>query len=68
MPPHEDDKQCHAVHLHAIQHVQQITVTFVAMVSALLSLLASKDPEPYHTSILSGQGWVDELIEGHPAR
>jgi len=21
--------------------------------------------EPYHTSILTGQGWVDELLEGH---
>ena len=68
MPPHEDDEQCHAAHLRAIQRIWQITVTFVAVVSALLSLLASKDPEPYHTSILSGQGWVDELIEGHPAR
>ena len=25
-------------------------------------------PTPYHTSILSGQGWVLELINGHPAR
>ena len=67
MPPHEDDEQRHAAHLRAIQRIRQITVTFVAMVSALLSLLVSKDPEPYHTSILSEQGWVDELIEGHPA-
>ena len=25
-----------------------------------------KDPEPYHTSILSGEGWVIELLTGHP--
>ncbi|KAF8545637.1 hypothetical protein OG21DRAFT_1428934 [Imleria badia] len=25
-----------------------------------------KDPEPYHTSILSGAGWVLELLTGHP--
>ena len=68
MPPHEDDEQRHAAHLRAIQHIWQITVTFVAVVLALLSLLALKDPEPYHTSILSRQGWVDELIEGHPVR
>jgi hypothetical protein len=24
--------------------------------------------EPYHTSILSGQGWVEELLHGHPNR
>ena len=25
-------------------------------------------PIPYHTSILSGQGWVEELLNGHPER
>ena len=24
--------------------------------------------QPYHTSILTGQGWVDELVHGHPLR
>ena len=27
---------------------------------------ARKDPEPYHTLILSGHQWVLELIAGHP--
>ena len=27
-----------------------------------------KDPEPYHTLILSGHQWVLELIAGHPDR
>ena len=27
-----------------------------------------KEPEPYHTSILSGEGWVLELLMGHPER
>jgi len=22
--------------------------------------------EPYHTSIFSGEGWIQELLEGHP--
>lgn len=36
------------------------------MLFTLLSTPA--DPEPYHTSILSGQMWVDELLDGHPDR
>jgi hypothetical protein len=26
------------------------------------------DKEPYHTSILSGHAWVQELLNGHPDR
>ena len=32
----------------------------------LIVVLNTNDPEPYHTSILSGRGWVEELLEGHP--
>ena len=32
----------------------------------LIVVLNTNDPEPYHTSILSGWGWVEELLEGHP--
>ena len=32
-----------------------------------LILIISSTPKPYHMSILSGQGWVEELLEGHPA-
>ena len=68
MQPQENDEQCCAAHLWALQHIQQITVTFVTVVSAILTLLnVSKDPEPYHTSILSGQCCVNELLEDHPA-
>jgi hypothetical protein len=41
--------------------------------AAATILLASStpphaDPVPYHTSILTGQGWVMELLNGHPER
>ncbi|KAI0310556.1 hypothetical protein OF83DRAFT_1033863, partial [Amylostereum chailletii] len=26
------------------------------------------NPEPYHTSILSGHAWVQELLDGHRNR
>ena len=29
-------------------------------------IITPADPEPYHTSILSGKMWVQELLDGHP--
>ncbi|KAE9388050.1 hypothetical protein BT96DRAFT_737037, partial [Gymnopus androsaceus JB14] len=26
------------------------------------------NPEPYHTSLLSGSGWIEELLNGHQDR
>lgn len=47
----------------------QITILFLhAIVTTTNLLLLKKDPEPYHTSILTGQGWVEELLSGHPER
>ncbi|KAG2034335.1 hypothetical protein BDR03DRAFT_1013523 [Suillus americanus] len=34
--------------------------------SVLLNSMYPKDPQPYHTSALSGQDWVIELLTGHP--
>jgi len=33
-----------------------------------LIFLAPTAPIPYHTSILSGEGWMLELLNGHPNR
>ena len=38
----------------------------LAATSAILTMRAP--PEPYHTSILTGEGWVLELLAGHPGR
>ena len=54
--------------MRMVRRIRQITATFIAVVTTLLSLIISSTPEPYHTSILSGQGWVEELLEGHPAQ
>ncbi|KAJ3771242.1 hypothetical protein FB446DRAFT_601414, partial [Lentinula raphanica] len=44
-------------------HVAQL----VAIVGALYASTSYWN-QPYHTSILSGQQWVNELITGHPER
>ncbi|KIJ06921.1 hypothetical protein PAXINDRAFT_38139, partial [Paxillus involutus ATCC 200175] len=43
------------------------------IICATSSLLEStkitrKDPEPYHTSALTGEAWLIELLVGHPER
>jgi hypothetical protein len=34
----------------------------------ILESVYSEEPEPYHTSILTGDAWVIELLTGHPQR
>jgi hypothetical protein len=45
-----------------------LLINIVAHCTVLLLLEAHRDPEPYHTSILSGAGWLMELLLGHPDR
>ena len=68
MPPNMSDKQQHAAHMWMVWHIRQITAMFIVVVTTLLSLIISSTPEPYHMSIPSGQGWEEELLEGHPAQ
>jgi hypothetical protein len=56
--------------------VRQRLLRYIALLISILltathTLLQDslpKDPEPYHTSALSGEEWVIELIVGHPER
>src|ERR1700728_1630580 len=52
------------------QRLHQFAVLFVSILvtatTALLQLFLTK--EPYHTSVLTGEGWIMELIAGHPHR
>jgi hypothetical protein len=45
-----------------------LLINIVAHCTVLLLLEDRRDPEPYHTSILSGAGWLMELLLGHPDR
>ena len=51
--------------------LQQYVALFLSIIlSATTALLESAytTREPYHTSILTGEGWVMELLAGHPER
>ena len=50
------------------QHLQQYAVLFLSIImTATAAVLQSLETrEPYHTSILTGEGWVMELLSGHP--
>ena len=45
-----------------------ITLLLTFIISAQAVLLLPNQWLPYHTSILTGQGWVEELLDGHPER
>ena len=46
---------------------QHIMLFISALLIACTSILqVSKTLQPYHTSMLSGEGWVMELLNGHP--
>jgi hypothetical protein len=51
-----------------LQYSAIIAGIIVAAATELIESSIRKDPEPYHTSILTGEGWVMELILGHPDR
>src|SRR5882762_10974991 len=53
------------------RRLQQYVALFLSIIlSATTALLESAHTtrEPYHTSILTGEGWVMELLSGHPER
>ena len=56
------------------QHIIQYMMLLLSIIPHTMSSATEaaclpssrKEPEPYHTSILSGEGWVLELLTGHP--
>jgi hypothetical protein len=52
------------------RRLHQFVVLFlIIIVTATAAVLQSVEGrEPYHTSILTGEGWVMELLGGHPDR
>ena len=53
------------------QYHTQLTAISTASLEVFQEFICSTErakPIPYHTSILSGEGWVSELLNGHPER
>ncbi len=56
------------------QRRRHAAATFTAIVTVATALAAIEEtwnrlnPEPYHTSVLSGHQWVQELLNGHRDR
>jgi len=68
---YEDDEDARrAARQLAMRRLYKHIMLFVSvLLTACASILqTSKPPQPYHTSILSGEGWVMELLNGHPNR
>lgn len=62
MPQHPE------VQRRLIQHSILLVSILISATANILELVYAKDPEPYHTSALSGEAWVIELLTGHPER
>lgn len=57
-------------HIQLRRRLHQFIILFLSIViTATAAVLQSLEGrEPYHTSILTGEGWVMELLGGHPDR
>jgi hypothetical protein len=62
MPQHPE------VQRRLIQHSILLVSILISATANILESVYAKDPEPYHTSALSGEAWVIELLTGHPER
>src|ERR1700733_6164317 len=67
MDPITPEQDRLAAHIRMRRRLQQLTVLFLSIIlTAATALLQSIEREPYHTSILTGECWVLELLAGHP--
>jgi hypothetical protein len=65
-----DDGNQRTAQLRIRQRLQQFAALFLSIIlTATASVVESVfTREPYHTSILTGEMWVMELLAGHPER
>ena len=61
-----DEERCAA--RARMQRIQRYAALFISIILTATAVLVDSMfiREPYHTSILTGEGWVMELLSGHP--
>jgi len=65
----EDTEECERILENIIEAVGTTGLAMLASARDAVLMYASRfDKVPQHTSILSGQGWIDELSSGHDGR
>jgi hypothetical protein len=62
-----DEEEMQEIQRRRLALMSSATAVFAAC-QALVELLTPIDRTPYHTSALSGEQWVQELLSGHPRR
>ena len=69
---YEDDAVRQAARQLAMHCLYQYISLFVSILltacTGILQMQLANTRQPYHTSILTGKGWVMELLAGHPNR
>jgi hypothetical protein len=61
-----EQRQCILHHLTLLFNI--IIIAIASIVHSTFEPSPHRDPELYHTSTQSGEGWLLELLTGHPER
>src|SRR6267154_3933139 len=67
MDTHIADEERHAARAR-MRRIQRYAALFISIILTATAVLVDSlftPREPYHTSILTGEGWVMELLSGH---
>jgi hypothetical protein len=69
MDTHIADEARHAARVR-MRRIQKYAILFISIILTPTAVLVDSlfAREPYHTSILTGEGWVMELLSGHRNR
>ena len=68
-PPLQNEQERRAASRRATQRMRKLLAQYIIIIATLCTMiLTPTEPKLYHTSILLGQMWVDELLDGHPDR
>ena len=62
----DNEEACQAAGVLAMHRPYVCVSIILAACTSLLQLQSARTREPYHTSVLTGEGWVIELLTGHP--